>query len=516
MRGGAGWLRGFPVASLALASMGRQEFERRVRWLVRGGLLACWLWLAAGLMAGMSLGLADNGDFTRAMTVFTSRPVDIKPNWPDRKSQPELFDRRFHKYWVPDYRLDFPQPFTLQRPHKSSTYLLWAGGVWLNRMLYSPEVLNLAVMSIPARLVLLLLAAAVFLHLERHSRGWERPASLLLLALPLALLLVSPYSYLLNTFFFQGGQLVFALLFLAAVGLAAHRPLPLAVLVGLVFSTSLLLATSKAGQFFWPFLAWMVVWLVAQPPWPKSLAVGLTATTLAAFSLLFTWPSRQSAKDHAFHRLFNGFLMASTDPKEHLRRLGLAHLAPCLGATVWSAQGGWCLQEAQPVLGTGTTLRVLLREPGILPRALGRMASEMQEVRVVRAGTLSEKDPRTQLYGPRYFPPGSDLWMQLKARYAPRGWPLLVVLLLGAFVHTYAFRQEGELARTCGLVGLVAGLGCLGDMVVQFLGDGFAGAVRHLYLANLLSDVFLMTLAVTGAFATSQLLKNKSFLSWQS
>ncbi len=467
-------------------------------------------------MAGMSLGLADNGDFTRAMTVFTSRPVDIDPNWPDRKSHPQLFERRFHTYWVPDYRLDFPQPFSLQRPHKSSSYLLWAGGVWLNRLFYSPEVLNLAIMSIPARLVLLLVAAAVFLHLERNSRRWERPASLLLLALPLALLLVSPYTYLLNTFFFQGSQLVFALLFLAAVGWAAQRPMSLAAVAGPVLFTSWLLATSKAGQFFWPLLAWLVVWLLAQPPWPKSLALGLVATTLAASSLLFTWPSRQSAKDHAFHRLFNGFLMASTDPQGHLRRMGLSHLAPCLGSTVWLPQGGWCLQEAQAVLRAGTMLRVLMREPAILPRALGRVARKMQEVKVVRAGTLSERDPRTQLYGPRYFPPASDLWTQLKTRYAPRGWPLLAVILLGLAVHLYAFRQSTGLARTLGLVGLVAGLGCLGDMVVEFLGDGFSGAVRHLYLANLLSDVFLMTLAMTGAFAVSRSLKNKTLLPWHS
>jgi len=48
-----------------------------------------------GLIAPLDSDLADNGDFTRAMTVFSSGPIDIHPNWPDPTNQKELWERRF-------------------------------------------------------------------------------------------------------------------------------------------------------------------------------------------------------------------------------------------------------------------------------------------------------------------------------------------------------------------------------------------------------------------------------------
>ena len=49
------------------------------------------LGLVAGSLLQSTTGLADNGDFTRIMTWFTSGPVGIEPNWPLPAGSESLF-----------------------------------------------------------------------------------------------------------------------------------------------------------------------------------------------------------------------------------------------------------------------------------------------------------------------------------------------------------------------------------------------------------------------------------------
>jgi len=121
-------------------------------------IIACGLifFTTAGLLAQLDTGLADNGDFTRAMTIFTSGPATISPNWPDPISQKELWVRRFFKYYIPYWKLDYPEAFSIRRPFKSTALLLWVPGIFLNQLFWSKNVLNIGIMSLPIRLCLII------------------------------------------------------------------------------------------------------------------------------------------------------------------------------------------------------------------------------------------------------------------------------------------------------------------------------------------------------------------------
>lgn len=139
--------------------MGRVGIAKHLAYAVILGVLI------VGFAVQMNLGVADNGDFTRAMTVFTSGPVRITPNWPDPGTQGELWSKRFFQYYIPHWKLDFPENLSLTRRFKSSAYLLWFPGVLLNQALYNKSILNLEIMSIVAKIVLILLVLIVFRYM---------------------------------------------------------------------------------------------------------------------------------------------------------------------------------------------------------------------------------------------------------------------------------------------------------------------------------------------------------------
>jgi hypothetical protein len=58
------------------------------------------------------------------MTVFTSVPIHIEPNWPDREKEKEKWDRRFFNYYIPYWKLDFPDQSLISRKFRSSSYII--------------------------------------------------------------------------------------------------------------------------------------------------------------------------------------------------------------------------------------------------------------------------------------------------------------------------------------------------------------------------------------------------------
>ncbi|HEY5908844.1 MAG TPA: hypothetical protein VIZ31_12435, partial [Vicinamibacteria bacterium] len=206
--------------------------------------------LAAGLFLSLGIGLADNGDYTRAMGWITSGPATIEPNWPARGS--EAFKRRFSTFWIPYWKLDWP----LDPGILTSNIVLWLPGAVLNWLFYSRKILYLPVLSLVPRFCLLLLYVGVL----RWS-GWRDAGrathwtATLVLGLPLAFLLMAvDYVRYFNSFYRDTGTMVFLLAFLVSLVLLDTSPRERRALV-LAAVALTLLATAKVANVYWPVLA---------------------------------------------------------------------------------------------------------------------------------------------------------------------------------------------------------------------------------------------------------------------
>ena len=114
---------------------------------VTGGSFRWWVIVFGVLLVlivNREFGVADNGDFTRYMANYASKPVELEHNWPPRASAE--FDYRFFTqplfYWSPPAE-GFPDPWF------SSANWFWWMGKKTSDVFYSQEVVNLKFIGLP-------------------------------------------------------------------------------------------------------------------------------------------------------------------------------------------------------------------------------------------------------------------------------------------------------------------------------------------------------------------------------
>jgi hypothetical protein len=471
------------------AAAGTHQADQRARRIGVFVRLLLLGWLVLAMLLQMPLGLADNGDFSRIMTWFTSGPVGFAKNWPPGGT--EEWHRRFFRDYLPDWKLDFPGTSKV----RSSVLLLWWPGVWLNQLLFT-GVLKLWVMSLPARGLLFLSVLGLLRWLERRS-GSLRERLLLygVVAVPLVLMLsTTDYLALLNSFYQETGSLVFLLLFLLALlNLRRFRTSPWA--YGAALAALGLLAAAKPSNFYWALIG--VPAIAALVPLPRRQRLVLVAASLACAAPLGygAYHLTKEANDPqiiAFHGLFYGVLTLSDQPQAHLQALGLPYDAACLGVPSFDANGQRCRALYADAQLRRKTVLVLAREPVIIPRLLGFVAGQMQTTRLEYLGNHAAAD-RAQ----RPPAPILRLWSVAKERYFPRGYALLLTLIACIALNVWNLRGS-PIRADLAFIGLLTSIACATEMLVAFLGDGRQEIVKHLLLANMLFDVaMLASLAAT-------------------
>jgi hypothetical protein len=105
------------------------------------------LWFVVAMYLQQNVGLADNGDFTRAMTWVSTGPIGIEPNWPAANT--EDWSKRFFNFWIPYWKLELNMSIPT-----TSAFVLWLPGALLNKFLYSGTVLYLPSLSLLPKLLL--------------------------------------------------------------------------------------------------------------------------------------------------------------------------------------------------------------------------------------------------------------------------------------------------------------------------------------------------------------------------
>ncbi len=466
------------LSSIHLPTINRSTAHPVLRVLLWFILPGCILLVyIAGNLLQRHTGMGDNGDFSRVMGWFTSGPLGFSQNWPTGSYE---FNLRFFNYWLPYWNLDYPMKFQLL----SSAILLWAPGVWINRLFYSPTTLYLFYMSLPARLLGLVFIILVFRWLRRHRFA---PLLFVTIGLPLALMLITTgYNAYFNTFYQETASLVFFLYLVAALIYLHGKPLTVSGF-GIGFAAIFLFSTAKVSNLYWPALT-----LPFYFPLTKWLKKPLLFAGLAIFwiaiptyvSFQYVAP-RHLDQQNRFHSIFYGVLSFSSDPQLRLAELGINDGIDCINTPAFTEVGVNCLARYSKVIAYTTTAKILLREPSILWNQLLYAANAMQNLNVVGYVKYALDDQRN------HHNWLLEIWQNLKARFFPQGTALVAAFITCPAIFFLGLRAR-DLRFQLSLVGLLSTLGCVIDIFVEFAGNGKADLFKHLFLSSLLFDVLLI------------------------
>ena len=479
--------------------------------------VALVIWLAVAMYLQIDMGLADQGDFLRAIRWFTPGPVGLDATL--SSDAPRFYDRYFGCY-LPYWR---SHPDGIRHAlhtawGKTSTAWLWFPGVLVNQLAYSDQVFYLPVVSLLPRLLFFGCLLALFAWIDAsHER--HKLALLLLLGVPLVLLLsTTDYLVYLNSFYQETGSMIYLGLWIASLLYLKRRPE--SPLRGLLCAAALMmLVCAKQSNLYWIPLGVAFLALVWRP-WKQfkrrivcsaALYAALTGGILGIYS---TWTHRSDVAGHAYHSLFYGILTFSENPSARLTELGLADHASCVGTNVFGREGNEFLVQHGGQISHLDTLRVIWAEPRALPRMLKYAVDNLQDISLDELGKHAPLDPQAKPYAPsppevvvqRRWTQSStsplNLWSFVKFHAFPTGNAFLLTIGLYVAVFLALLRREG-FAADLALIGLMTAVACVVDLCMTMCADGKAGLIKHLFLANLLFDV--ATIAFVAAIGLALL-----------
>lgn len=463
----------------------------RGRMLLRILLLTL---LLAGSVVQLEVGLADNGDWTRLMTWFTSGPSGFAENWPAEGSR--MHELRFFHHVPLYWQLDVP----FGSRWVSSILLVWLPGVLLNVLLFSGTTLYLPLVSFMPRLAVLLFLWMLLRWINREG-GRLAPALYVVMGVPVVFAgFNTEYVAYFSSFYQEPASLIGLLLVVLAGayysgrGDGALRP-------WLSAAAVLFLTTAKLSNVHWALLAGLLL-----VPWEdlarrhrrRAVYLLIIVVAPAAFSLLQA--SLYGTRTvNAYQSIYCGALVFSERPQEHLDRLGMSDGARFIGHHAYGAPGIEAMRRYPRQMTHRTVAEIILHEPSIAWDMLVFAADSMQRAELTHLSKrVVHNEPHAAKPWASWLPASAasatplNAWTRLKRAVFPTGVWLIVVLVLLALLPTFAWNHQRRLVRTLARTTVMLALAVLAEMWMQVFGDGQRDLIKHLYLANVCFDGSIM------------------------
>lgn len=454
-----------------------------------------FIWLLIGIFDQHHTGLADNGDFTRSMQLYTTKPIGINSNWPPPGSGE--YKERFFNYWLPRWELkwDLSWPTT-------SAQLLWLPGVLVNTLFFSRDVLYLESLSLLPKLFLIVILWLLFQYIKLQK--YFTTTLLIGLGIPITLLLTSTdYIAYFNTFYQESAAFIFLFLTLASILCLRRCPSWQRLIFCLI--SILLLASSKSSHIYWPLISTpfvLIIWHTGNNVIPSRKSLWITILTSLVFTAASIGITRSgSLEENPYHSLFYGVLTFSDNPSEHLQKLGMEEASPCIEHSAFTLMGTDCLNRYTH--SYWNTLGVAYREPVVIFRTISYSLSQMQDISLDYLGKYSSNDPRSQTFTPisgsgeQRCPPGEftfwNLWSFLKYYCFPTGWILVVFLAMMTFWFTVMLMKiKSGIQKDFAIIGLLTTVACIVHTQISIWGEGKYELIKHLFLSNLTFDIAII------------------------
>ncbi|PLX23247.1 MAG: hypothetical protein C0600_15130 [Ignavibacteria bacterium] len=451
--------------------------------------------LLVGSAVQLHVGLADSGDYSRLMVWMTSAPSGFVENWPAEGTQ--AHEERFFKHLPMFWKLDFP----MTGRWLSSILLVWLPGLFLNLLLYSHDTLYLPFISVTPRLVVLLF---VWLFLRWVDREAETAAPVLYLVPGIPLVLIgfnTDYIAYFTSLFQEPASLIGLLLILIASayyrGKGHSRARPWLSMLAVFFMT-----TAKLSNVHWALVGALLLlpWesLRQRPRRVISYALFIVALPVG-FSLLQA-TLYHSRIVNAYQSIYCGALVFSDRPQEHLDRLSMGDGAKYIGYHAFCDEGIEAMERYRPKMNHRVALDIIAHEPGIAWDMLVFAADSMQRSQLTHLSKrVLYNDPGTSRPWSAWLPATAatatplSVWTTLKRNIFPRGYALIIVLVLLALLPLPLWNARHRLLSTFARVTVVLALATLAELWMQVFGDGQRDLLKHLYLANICFDASLLS-----------------------
>lgn len=472
----------------------------------------------------LNMGLADNGDYSRSISLFSSGPSEFLINWPAEES--EEWKNRFFNFWIPTWNFNW----NLSLPH-SSVIFLWMPSILLNEIFYSKTELYLPYISLFPKLILFLFLISIFRKIDRTTKSSARLILYLTLVFPLILIFTTTdYIVYFNSFYQESASFIYLFLVILSIVLFIKNPQSL-----LYFSTCtialLLLSTSKASSGYWPALVMPLLVFIKIRASNNSisknlitLAGGIVFTViLSIVSLIAT--DRPHLNGARYHGLYYGALTFSQHPDIHIKRLGYGN-ENCINRVAYLPTSEECVSRYANKVSLTDILSIYLLEPPVFIETFIFSANKMQDISLDYLGKYSRNHPDAlsslakshkpfyrqdffdePFFQDRYWSKSStskfNLWSYIKFHTFPTGNLLFVTLAIWIVWFIQRLISRGK-DYPLAAIGLLVSVACVVDMFLVIFGAGKFEVIKHLFLANVLFDMALL------AFLNSLLIQTGS------
>lgn len=443
----------------------------------------------------LNTGLADNGDFSRMVNWFSSKPDGFKENWPSPGSAE--YELRFFNYWLPYWEFDLPRQGSIF----SSTIFLWIPGLLLNYFLFSNQQIYLPIVSIFPRILII---AFLWLILKWISKSNKNLLLTISIGIPYVLIFSSSdYIAYFNSFYQETGSIIFFLLFIISFVYLIQHPNGYKPLIVFVFS-GFLLVTAKVSNLFWVPIISLILFIFAFFR-KKILIYSIVTILFVVLSFVISYLStanRDLRSINSYNSFYYGALSFTSSSEKILKELKLENFADCINVEKFTMKGGECFSRMGEKNSHFNTIRAILIDPSILFYQLNFGASNIQKLSLDYLGKFSISDPIDRRFVRLNF------WSSIKYHYFPKSsyYFISIIFFIAFFLLTKKYSTENE--QIVGWIVLISTIAGLLDLYMAVFGDGKKEIIKHLLMANFLYDVAIVSFFCLLFLKTPDLFKS--------
>ncbi|MGA2327747.1 MAG: hypothetical protein ABSH05_15800, partial [Bryobacteraceae bacterium] len=425
-----------------------------------------------------SIGMADNGDFSRIMGA-----VGLEYTTGNR-------DDRHFNYFVPTYKFESSGEWDTLVSTSENVLVLCAMAI--NRLGSKTGLFDVRVLG-GLHLALFLLAVWMLLRLSANLGLAARVVVPLLLALVFCDVGYVAYF---NSLYSEPGSFVFLFLALAAAIHLAEDPASLARMAAWLVASLLFLSAKPQNSLLGIPLAGYGFWIAYGPAGGgRRRAVAVCSVALCLGSVAHLWITpRWIAKHYLYNAVFFELLKYSPTPREDLQELGLnPDLEEYKGTNIFSEDAPVEEPEFEAAffdrIGSARLVRFYLGHPS---RLAGMVQRAAQGAFSLRPSYLGNFEKWCGL-APRAQSQAFQFWSRLKESATPRSAWFVGLFFAGNAILALAvyLRTGSRRLKAAMVLHFVVVLMAIEQFLVAEAVCGQYELAKHLFLFNLLFDLCL-------------------------
>ena len=338
------------------------------------------------LIVNREFGAADNGDFSRYMDRYASKPIDatqLKPPAFSDEWKARFFEQPI-VYWSPEIE-------NARAPWFTSASLFWTAGDKLGDIFFSSDVFNMRYVGLP----FFLMQFFGLFYLLRRLSPLSAGAALMLLG-AFGIMTDARITAFYNSFYAESVPILALFLFFAFFAVEVYRRQSessrsagkgLFVCATLIMLLAAIFAKRQYLYFVGPALVFVFYYVHEEfrTTWKfKLILIGGFAIALLAAIAAITSTQRVGSPEEvsasrftSYHALYFGLLPHSKHPVQLLEKLGLpADSATLIGKSAWNA-ASMKLVADQPEINVKTFLRAIALDPKAFAGSILQNAGEV-------------------------------------------------------------------------------------------------------------------------------------------